>query len=235
MPSKKKPASKKTATKKAAPDKDKLAKAAQVMLNREMTRVIKKSEAGKPLTDREMRMLEKLVPEEEQEEPRFVKNQSELAKALDVDRKTILLWRKSHDTPEARPDGRYNIDEWRVFVKRYGLGRKGVNLGDDPNTLGGEDGLEDKETLQRKKLALENEQRQLKIDIEKGFYIQAELVQESWTGKVAEASSLMRNKLENELPPVIAGMDAADIRKEMMTVIDEICQILHNGGTDSGE
>jgi hypothetical protein len=39
----------------------------------------------------------------------------------------------------------------------------------------------------------------------------------------------LRKRLENELPPILSGLDAIGIRKEMSVAIDEFAALLHEG------
>jgi 3-deoxy-D-arabino-heptulosonate 7-phosphate (DAHP) synthase class II len=67
------------------------------------------------------------------------------------------------------------------------------------------------------------------VAVKRGFYVTMEAVRERWTYHVAQAHAVFRNKLENELPPLLVGLDAVDIRKEMVKVVDEITATLRRG------
>jgi hypothetical protein len=52
-------------------------------------------------------------------------------------------------------------------------------------------------------------------------------VREEWIGLVAQATAILRAKFENELPPVLSGLDATGIQRECRRAIDEVLQVLH--------
>ena len=43
------------------------------------------------------------------------------------------------------------------------------------------------------------------------------------------ATSLLRNKFDSELPPLLSGHDATGIQAECRKAIDEVLGILHSG------
>ena len=71
--------------------------------------------------------------------------------------------------------------------------------------------------------------------VKKGEYLPTEEVRRSWLVLVGKAISLMRAKFENELPPIMSGLDAQGIREEASRAIDEICSILHTGERGTSE
>ena len=42
-------------------------------------------------------------------------------------------------------------------------------------------------------------------------------------------NSLLRNKFENELPPILFGLDATGIQEENRKAIDEVLTLLNQG------
>ena len=46
-------------------------------------------------------------------------------------------------------------------------------------------------------------------------------------GLVAQATAILRAKFENELPPVLSGLDATGIQAECRKAIDEVLRALH--------
>jgi hypothetical protein len=57
-------------------------------------------------------------------------------------------------------------------------------------------------------------------------------VAEKWSTGVGMAVSLLRKKFENELPPILSGLDAPAIQQECRQAIDEVLAILHSGGVE---
>ena len=71
--------------------------------------------------------------------------------------------------------------------------------------------------------------RELRVAIRKGEHIALEEVRGEWTLRVARATNLLRNKFENELPPILSGLDATGIQAECRRAIDEELAALHQG------
>ncbi len=57
-----------------------------------------------------------------------------------------------------------------------------------------------------------------------------EEVRQTWTRLVGRAKELLRNKFENELPPILSGLDATATQEESRRAIDEVLSALHSGG-----
>jgi hypothetical protein len=55
-------------------------------------------------------------------------------------------------------------------------------------------------------------------------------VQATWTNLVGQATALLRAKFENELPPILSGLDATGIQEECRKALDEVLALLHAGG-----
>ena len=97
--------------------------------------------------------------------------------------------------------------------------------------LHGEPAATDAETaLRAHKLLAEVEERELRLAVKKREYVAIEEVRQTWTTQVGRAKELLRNKFENELPPVLSGLDATGIQEECRKAIDEVLGILHSGG-----
>jgi hypothetical protein len=56
-----------------------------------------------------------------------------------------------------------------------------------------------------------------------------EEVRQTWTELVAQAAAMLRKKFEQELPPILSGLDATGIQEEARRAIDEVLTILHQG------
>ena len=91
------------------------------------------------------------------------------------------------------------------------------------------------DALKARKLLAEVEERELRVAVKKGEYLPTDEVRRSWLSLVGKAIALMRAKFENELPPIMSGLDAQGIREEASRAIDEICQILHTGERGTSE
>ena len=84
-------------------------------------------------------------------------------------------------------------------------------------------------SLKARKLLAEVEERELRLGIRRGDYVAVEEVRQAWTEFVAQATSMLRKKFEQELPPILSGLDATGIQEEARRAIDEVLTILHEG------
>ena len=117
-------------------------------------------------------------------------------------------------SPKALSNGLWPVADWREFVRMRGLNAGRVPVGNE-------------EALKARKLLAEVEERELRIAVKKGEYVPLTKVREEWIGLVAQATSILRAKFENELPPVLSGLDATGIQRECRKAIDEVLLCLH--------
>ena len=54
---------------------------------------------------------------------KFVSSKGALAEKLGVSRQTVDAWKSFPGAPRPRENGLYNVDEWRFFAEKNGLGR----------------------------------------------------------------------------------------------------------------
>lgn len=189
---------------------------ADKILDADFANIVKKVKSGKPLSTAERARVQAQAAGST-EELAVAKTVVELAAALGVTRRTLANWRKMPGAPEAAANGSHSVAAWRDFVRANGL--KG----------GAERSGAQTEALKARKLLAEVEERELRVAVRKGEYVRTEDVRRSWHTLVGKAISLMRAKFENELPPVLSGLDAQGIREENSKAIDEICRLLHEG------
>lgn len=205
--------------------------AAEKLLKADAANLIKKVKSGKTLTRAERAHL--LAMAEDGGESGVDTNKAtadnyvELARLLGVTRDAIYKWKRRKDAPKPQSNGKHDVSEWRRFCSKHGLKHKAAP-GED--SAGDEDGFEDMDVLKARKLIVEIAEREHKLATLRGEYVENALVQEMWASRVGQALSLLRNKLENELPPHLATLDdGAEIRVEMGKVIDEFAKTLHEG------
>jgi hypothetical protein len=205
---------------------------ARKVLQADLGRILQKVKDRKPLSAPERNLMSQMAADESpppttNETPDHVASVSALAGILGVSRRSIQLWRRKYpsEIPSNRTNGNYDVVAWREFVRRKGL--------KESTTIENDDDGEDMESLKKRDLRARAEEREFKLSVIKGDYLHKEDVRESIAALVAETIKLMRDKLENELPPVCAGLDAVRIRTENARVVDEICELLHR--EDVGE
>ena len=196
--------------------------AADKILSADFANIVQKVKSGKPLSSAERARVQAQAAGST--ETLAVANTIvELAAALGVTRRTINNWRKIPGAPEPASNGSHNVSAWRDFVRANSL-------------KGGDDSVGARtDALKARKLLAEVEERELRVAVKKGEYLPTDEVRRSWLSLVGKAIALMRAKFENELPPIISGLDAQGIREEASRAIDEICQILHTGERGTSE
>ena len=183
------------------------------ILDADFQNIVKKVAAGKPLTVAERARIESRAAGSS-ETLAYANTLVELAAALGVSRRTLTNWQKMEGAPKALSNGLWPVADWREFVRIRGLSAGRVTVGNE-------------EALKARKLLAEVEERELRIAVKKGEYVALTKVREEWIGLVAQATSILRAKFENELPPVLSGLDATGIQRECRKAIDEVLLCLH--------
>lgn len=189
---------------------------AKKLLNRDFANLAQRVQRGGNLSRSERVMLQEMAAGPSQART-VADNYVELAKILNVTRRTLQNWRKRADAPKPAANGFHEVAAWREFMHRHDL------TGDAAAT--------DEETaLRARKLLAEVEERELRLAVKKREYVSIEEVRQTWTRLVGRAKELLRNKFENELPPILSGLDATGIQEESRRAIDEVLAVLHSGG-----
>lgn len=186
---------------------------AKALQSADLERIQQKLRDGKELTASERRVLEITANADGIKNKKFADNIVELAEILGVHRKTIYEWKKLDGAPKAQDNGLHDVAAWRAFVRAHELGP-----GDAPS--------QDLNAIKARKLLAEAEIKEEQAAQIKGQTVTLDAVNRFMRRKVAGAVTLLRNKFENELPPILSGLDATGIRKECATAIDEVCQML---------
>ena len=190
---------------------------ARKLLNKDLANLVKRVQHGGKLSRNERSMLQNLATATgENAGPTHVPNMVELAVVLGVSRQSLNQWKKRKDAPMPAANGLHEVAQWREFMKRHDL--KGSSTVVDEETA-----------LRARKLLAEVEERELKVAVRKGQYVSIEEVRLEWTSLVGKATALLRNKFENELPPILSGLDATAIQEECRKAIDEVLSVLHAG------
>lgn len=211
------------------------AEIAEKLLKADAGNLIKKVKEGKPLNRSERAHLLSMAAGEEpatEEAPSTAKGVAkslvELAEILGVTRKTIHEWKRQKGAPKAAANGDHDVVAWRNFCRQNGLGPESARHEPAPG-----EAPEDMERLKIRKLLVEIAEREHRLATRRGEYVETALVAERWGFYVAQALQLLRTKLENELPPILAAEDdAAAIRVEMSRVVDEFAKTLHEGNSE---
>jgi hypothetical protein len=191
---------------------------ARKLLHKDLANLVKRVHEGKKLTRSEHSMLQNLAGMSAGHSgPTHARNFVELAEILGVSRQALGHWRRRKDAPKAAANGLHEVAAWREFMRQHNL--KGSEV---PAT-------DEEASLKARKLLAEVEERELRLAVKRELYVPLDVVRQEWTTRVGRAVSLLRNKFEAELPPILSGLDAVGIQDECRKAIDEVMAILHAG------
>lgn len=189
------------------------AEQADILLKADLRNLAKKVQAGKTLSASERNLLQSTLSGGKASEKSFADNQVELADILDVSRKTIQRHLKREGNPGSQPDGRYNVNAWRAWLKQFG------GLADE------NDGLTQTQ-LKARQLLLQNQKLEFQIAILRKEYVPAIDV-EKWVG---EMISNARKKLlagPASLAPQVVGVSPPEAESILREWLHEAMQQLH--------
>ena len=190
---------------------------ARKLLSRDLANLAQRIQRGEKLSKAERVMLQNMAAKAG-ETPAVAGDFSELARILQISRRTMNRWRKHPDAPPPGANGFEEVKPWQDFKERNNL------KGDAPATP-----LE--ESLKARKMLAEVEERELRLGVKKREYVGYDEVREVWNRNSTKAKDLLRNKFEMELPPILSGLDAVAIQEECRKAIDEVLTIMC---TDAG-
>lgn len=210
---------------------------AKRILQADLAKLVQKAkDPNKRLTVAERNMLHQLAASTEEEnanalaDPALVPSIAALCGVLGVTRETYYDWTRKFpkDVPANTTNGSYDVAAWREFAKRNNL--KGGTPDESDET-----DLETLEGLRKEDLRVKIEERNFKLAILRQDFLSREDVRDEIVRLVSSSIKLLRDRFENELPPVCAGLDAVRLRAENAKAIDEVCAILQGGGESIGE
>jgi len=189
---------------------------ASKLLKRDFTNLVARVQKGGKLTRAERAMLQSMATGTGSSPPTAA-SYVELAAILGVSRQSIHTWKKRKDAPKPAANGLHDVVAWREYMQAHEL--KGNSASDVPDI---------ESALKARRLLADVEERELRLAIRRGDYVTVEEVRQTWTELVAQATSMLRRKFEQELPPILSGLDATGIQEESRRAIDEVLSILHS-------
>lgn len=192
---------------------------AKKLLSRDFANLVGRVQKGGKLTRAERTMLQSMATGTGAAPPTAT-NLADLAVILAVSRQLLNAWKKRKDAPKAAANGMHDVAAWREFMRRNDL------KGGEPTT---QDAADIETSLKARKLLAEVEERELRLGIKRGDFVAVDEVRQAWTELVAQAASMLRKKFEQELPPILSGLDATGIQEEARAAIDEVLTIFHQG------
>jgi hypothetical protein len=182
------------------------------ILSANKANIVKKVLAGKTLSTKELN----IVSHDDMEED-WVSGRTALAGRLGLHPNSIprivRAYKEHPDLPTPRANGAHCVSAWRDFMEAHGI--KSGSLGDVHTS--GED-LTRREQIEVQKL------RRLRIenDIREGAYVK----KEEHLGFFREYSEHIKARcrvIEDELPPILAGLNPGAIRVQLKQWNDRLC------------
>ncbi len=186
---------------------------AGILLKANYRNLARKVQSGKTLSPGEVNLLEAIKGGNAPESKTYAADQSELAEALGVNRKTIQRWLKRDESPGTKPNGRYEIAAWRAFLQGKG-------------SIAGEDESPESQTkLRARQLLLQNQMLEEKLAVLRRDYVPAVDV-EKWGGELGAAIRKIVTQIHLAAPSVV-GVSVPEAEARLKDAEDEILQQLH--------
>ena len=186
---------------------------ADALLKLNLTNILKKAKAGNTLSKEERKIIEQYAGKPNSDPMPM----EAIAAALGTSRQTLYDLRKAY--PDKCPTGKAAkyLANWEYAVKT--LKGSGKTSQEDDNTKAG---------FQVKKLRIEVEAMQLKLDKDKGLLISSDDYSATIINLVTKTKEQLRWYLETNLPARLEGLSAGAIREKCKEACDDICRILSN-------
>ena len=197
---------------------------AKKLLSRDFANLVARVQKGGKITRAERAMLQSMAAGTGSAPP-AASSYVELASILGVTRQSVHAWKKRKDAPKPAPNGLHDVAAWREFMRRNDL------KGAEPE---GKEPADIESSLKARRLLADVEERELRLGIRRGEFVAVEEVRQTWTEFVAQATAMLRKKFEQELPPILSGLDATGIQEEARRAIDEVLAVLHEGDEAAG-
>ncbi len=162
-------------------------------------------------------MKPKRKPKRAVKRPRYSRNQAQAAVVLGISVRHLRNVLKLPGAPRADAAGLLDNAEllafWREVQAEAG---RAVDLD------AGADVDEDMRTLRARKLLADIRDREMITAVRAGKYLLAAEVRAVQIGRASKLAALLRSALENEMPPLLAGKPAIEIRAALSGVVDRI-------------
>ena len=180
--------------------------------------LIRKAAEGKSLSAREMEILNQQANQMPVVAPRLIKTKAALAVALNFSRQRLHTLAKKEGFPQPGPDG-FDLAAVVTFLEGAGIDLDLPSLGKGPPSE-----AKPRRNLSELKAELLKEQiAKLKFQnqVEQRQYIGKDEIARELTRVIHQFKSVLYGALENELPPILEGMKAADIQVKMRGALAE--------------
>jgi hypothetical protein len=196
------------------------------ILKRNVLNIVRKVQDGKTLSNTELAVVQGFVeqPDNSPTGVAWVQNQTDLARELGVNRKTIQRWIKIEGCPTTASDGRYNVNEWRTWAKNSNYK---VSEGGD----GDDDDDETKLKLEAKRLLLINQKLEFDLAVKRGEYTHNDDVESMFVMMIQNAKKVLLALPSNASPQVV-GLSVPEAEIRLREIVDESLAQLQRQWTD---
>jgi hypothetical protein len=184
---------------------------ADKILRRNILNIVRKVQDGKTLSNVELSVVQGYIESSDADTPiglAWVQNQTDLARELGVNRKTIQRWLKIEGCPQTASDGRYNVTEWRKWAS------------DNNFKVSGGDDDESKLKLEAKRLLLINQKLEFDMAIKRGEYTHNDDVETMFVMMVQNAKKVLLALPSNASPQVV-GLSVPEAEIRLREIVDE--------------
>jgi len=184
---------------------------ADKILRRNILNIVRKVQDGKTLSSVELSVVQGYIESSDVETAvglAWVQNQTDLARELGVNRKTIQRWLKIEGCPSTASDGRYNVSEWRKWAS------------DNNFKVSGDDDDETKLKLELKRLLLVNQKLEFDMAIKRGEYTLNDDVEAMFVIMVQNAKKVLLALPSNASPQVV-GLSVPEAEIRLREIVDE--------------
>jgi len=199
----------------------------------DLANVVKKVKSGKPLSKYERSLIDAAQPPRppdrkntviqhnginEEPAPEWVSSYEKLGEIFGLHRASFPRLIRDHKEdpflPKPRANGDHNVEAWRQFFDDHPEIRRSAAADDNPQ----------KSDLEREKLLEQIRGIRFSNDLKDARYISLLILVEQLTTVGTEQKGILRDNLEGALPAKLVGMELEQIRFELKTTVDLICE-----------
>lgn len=183
------------------------------ILRRNILNIVRKVQDGKTLSNVELSVVQGYVDSSDADSPiglAWVQNQTDLARELGVNRKTIQRWLKIEGNPRTASDGRYSVTEWRKWANDNNF-----KVSDEDGETG-----DSKLKLEAKRLLLQNQRLEFDLAVRRGEYTHNDDVEAMYVLMVQNAKKVLLALPSNSAPQVV-GLSVPEAEIRLREIVDE--------------
>jgi len=212
---------------------------AEAVLRKNIANIVKKASAGKPLTSRELAIIERYRDPAPGDAPsslaqEFVTSYAHLGKIFGPHGNSFKRWKRElKDAPDPLQNGLHSVAAWRGFFSKHPeLLNKTKGASERPaagpqENAGDDENLTESEYRRRK---TREQWLRMKQEREKNaelYYLRSDV--DAWIrDRIEKVKQVLQNSLKNVLPPRLEGLTATAMMPKMDPVIAEVIAAFRN-------